>query len=104
MKADPNQSFKSVPVVGDRTAPSFFSYFGELFDVGEDISCGCRQGKKLSLWGEDSLSDQLMLLAVNRRDPARVALEWLLRTYQLVDHSPSWTETTCNVKYDRCPD
>lgn len=29
LKADQNQTFKSVPGVGDRTAPSFFSYFGE---------------------------------------------------------------------------
>ena len=29
VKADPNQTFKTVPGVGDRTAPSFFSYFGE---------------------------------------------------------------------------
>jgi hypothetical protein len=29
VKADPDQTFKTVPGVGDRTAPSFFSYFGE---------------------------------------------------------------------------
>lgn len=29
VKADRNQTFKTVPGVGDRTAPSFFSYFGE---------------------------------------------------------------------------
>jgi transposase len=29
LKADPEQRFKSVPGVGERTAPTFFTYFGE---------------------------------------------------------------------------
>ena len=86
VKADPNQIFKTVPGVGDRTAPSFFSYFGEperfpttrkaqgfvgLYPATDSSGQKDRKGTALSKQGPGPLRRDLYLATdhFRRQDP-----------------------------------
>jgi transposase len=109
-KADPNQYFKSIPGVGDRTAPTFYSYFGEperfpttrnaqgfvgFYPATDSSGQTDRKGTALSKEGPSLLRRDLFLSAdqLRRQDPQGAKLYY----DQMVNKGKHHTSAVCVV-------